>query len=238
MNDNFDFGVFPDPYDLYPDEYGLVALGGRLTPETVCEAYNKGIFPWSGEDPIPWFSPDPRLILIPSEFHRSKSLRKLLKKDTFQIVFDKNFEAIVRACALTYRRDQDGTWINGRIPKVYGELFNRGHAHSVEVYRNGQLVGGLYGLSFGRAFFGESMFSSEPNTSKLALSALCSFLVSHDFEFLDCQQETAHLSSLGARSVSRLDFLARLESALSKPNLPGPWTNMSPSGVVSSSSDD
>ena len=153
--DNLDFGEFPDPHDLFPDEYGLVALGGRLTPETVCEAYNKGIFPWSGEDPIPWFSPDPRLILNPHEFHRSKSLRKLLRKGSFQILFDKNFDAVLRACALTYRKDQDGTWINGRIPKVYGELFNRGYAHSVEVYHGGRLVGGLYGLSFGRAY-GES----------------------------------------------------------------------------------
>ena len=238
MNNNFDYGVFPDPHDLHPDEYGLVALGGRLTPETVCEAYNKGIFPWSGEDPIPWFSPDPRLILLPQKFHRSKSLRKLLRKNTYQVVFDKNFDAVVRACAHTFRKEQDGTWINGRIPKVYGELFKRGHAHSAEVYRNGELVGGLYGLSFGRAFFGESMFSKESNASKIALSGLCSFLEANNFDFVDCQQETSHLASLGAHSISRLDFLNNLEEAINKPSLPGPWTNLGPNAASESNSDD
>ena len=224
MIDKFDHGVFPDPYELMPDESGLVALGGRLTPETVCEAYSKGIFPWSGEDPIPWFSPDPRLILLPDNFHRSKSLKKLIRQNRFEVRIDHDFYRVIEACAQIDRPNQDGTWINGRIPKVYSTLFDRGIAHSVSVFENSELVGGLYGLTFGRAFFGESMFSLKPNASKVALSKLCEFLSAMNFELIDCQQETAHLQSLGAMSVSRFEFMERLEHAFKYPSAHYRWS--------------
>ena len=208
-----------------PDETGLIALGGQLSPETVAEAYTKGIFPWSGFDPIPWFSPDPRLILIPSELKRSKSLRKVIRQNRFTIKFDFDFRAVIEACAAKERPEQDGTWINGRIPAVYGKLFDRGIAHCVGAYENDTLVGGLYGLSFGRAFFGESMFADVPNASKVAFSALCTFLIKHEFHFIDCQQETPHLQSLGASSVSRDEFLTRLQQAFEHPSLHHSWAS-------------
>ena len=223
MLDQFDHGVFPDPHDLFPDETGLVALGGRLTPETVSEAYSKGIFPWSGEDPIPWFSPDPRLILLPGDFYRSRSLKKLLRKTQFEVKFDDNFSEVITACANIERLNQDGTWINGRIPSVYTELFNRGIVHCVSVFEENVLVGGLYGLTFGRVFFGESMFSRRPNASKIALSALCQYLADAKFEMIDCQQETQHLQSLGAMSVTRVEFMERLESGFKYPSLHHRW---------------
>jgi leucyl/phenylalanyl-tRNA--protein transferase len=221
--DEFDFSVFPAAHELDPDETGLVALGGQLTPETVVEAYSKGVFPWSGLDPIPWFSPDPRLILIPQDMHRSKSLRKLLRQERITVKFDGDFPAIITACAEDERPGQDGTWINGRIPTVYTELFERGIVHCVGAYQEEELVGGLYGLSFGRAFFGESMFALIPNASKIAFSALCDFLAKRNYELIDCQQETAHLSRFGAISVSRADFLRRLQSAFAHPSQHESW---------------
>jgi leucyl/phenylalanyl-tRNA---protein transferase len=223
MLDEFDHGVFGDPYSLIPDETGLVALGGRLTPETVSEAYSKGIFPWSGLDPIPWFSPDPRLILLPKNLHRSRTLKKLLRQNKFQIRFDDDFSSVLSACADIDRNKQDGTWINGRIPKVYTKLHERGIVHCVSVYEQEHLVGGLYGLTFGRVFFGESMFSRVSNASKVALSALCDYLVEADFEMIDCQQETDHLQSLGAITVSRSDFMHRLKRGFQYPSLHRPW---------------
>ncbi|MCA9545186.1 MAG: leucyl/phenylalanyl-tRNA--protein transferase, partial [Myxococcales bacterium] len=151
--------VFPPPEDLTPDGYGLVALGGDLRESTLLEAYRKGIFPWEGREPIPWYSPDPRLVLAPAAFHCSRSLRKTARGAGFAITFDRAFEAVMEACATTPRGGRVESWITPRMIRAYGRLHRRGVAHSVEVWQGTALVGGLYGLAMGRAFFGESMFA-------------------------------------------------------------------------------
>lgn len=213
---------FPD--DLVPGEDGLVALGGDITVETVLEAYAKGMFPWTGEHPIPWCSPDPRLILPPPLFDASRSLRKLQRKGRYTVRFDHNFQGVMGACASTPRPNQPGTWITTNMRQVYGTLYRMNIAHSVEVYEDGELCGGLYGLSLGRAFFGESMFSSQSNTSKLALYTLSQRLVKHGFLFIDCQQETEHLQSLGAYPIPRVDYLELLNEALAYPSHHYSWS--------------
>lgn len=206
-------GGFPD--DLVPDDDGLMALGGELRPELVIEAYRKGMFPWTGDHPIPWYSPDPRLVLFPRDFHASRSLRRVVRRGTFDVHFDRAFTDTMVACATTARRGAAGmTWITPNMIATYTELHRRGVAHSVECYRDGQLRGGLYGLTFGRAFFGESMFAREANASKVALHALCARLVDMGFHFVDCQQVTAHLVSLGGVALSRGEYLDRLAAAL------------------------
>lgn len=214
-------GVFPD--DLEPNAHGLVALGGELSVPILLEAYSKGIFPWTGEHPIPWYSPDPRLILEPSAFRASRSLRKLARSDRFEVRFDTDFEGVVRACANMPRPGQDGTWITPNMIRAYTALHRLHLAHSVEVFEDGELVGGLYGVSLGRAFFGESMFSRVSNTSKLALYRLCQWLEARDFHLIDCQQETPHLESLGAVAISRSEYLERLRVALREPTLQHRW---------------
>lgn len=213
--------VFPD--NLEPDEDGLVAIGGDLSPDVLIEAYQKGIFPWSGEHPIPWFSPDPRLILWPRRLRVSRSLRKVLRRGTFEVRFDANFPATIRGCAYTLRHGFAGTWITPNMIRAYTELHRRGVAHSVETYLKGELVGGLYGLSFGRAFFGESMFSRVSNASKVALYGLCRRLIEWDFDFIDCQQVTEHLLSLGAQPVPRPDYMRRLRRALNDEQKRAAW---------------
>ena len=211
------------PRRLEPDAYGQVAEGGRLDRRTLVEAYRRGIFPWSGEDPIPWFSPDPRLILIPGRFHASKSLTRLARSGRYELGFDDAFEDVMRGCATTERAGEDGTWITEGMVAAYGELHEVGIAHSVEVRSEGALVGGLYGLTFGRAFFGESMFSAVPNASKLALMHLCDRLTEWGFDFVDCQAVTRHLMSLGAEPVPRASYLARLAEALEGPSRHERW---------------
>jgi len=207
--------AFPEAAALTPDESGLVALGGELTPELVVEAYSKGVFPWDGTSPVPWFSPDPRMVLAPGAFHASRSLNRLARKAHFEITIDKAFRDVIWRCANTRRDNQHGTWINGDIMPVYLALHAQGIAHSVEVWdHQGVLVGGLYGLALGHIFFGESMFSSAPNSSKLALQHLCRHLEQWGFHLLDCQQDTPHLRTLGARTISRAEFLSKLERAL------------------------
>ena len=217
--------VFPD--SLEPDETGLVGWGADLSVSTLLEAYSKGIFPWSGENPIPWYSPDPRLIMEPAAFRASRSLRKLERQGRYIVRYDVDFRAVMHACATSPRPGQGGTWINGRLIDAYEELHRMGVAHSVEVRRSddGRLVGGLYGLNMGRAFFGESMFSREPNASKLGLWTLCRDLHALEFGFVDCQQQTSHLMSLGAISISRADYLARLRAALLHPSQHYSWCN-------------
>lgn len=220
----YDQGFFPD--DLEPlNEDGLLGTGGVLTPEVLLEAYAKGIFPWTGAEPIPWFSPDPRLVLAPEDFRLSRSLRTRLRRREFDVRFDHDFPAVMRACATTPRPGQDGTWITPNMHVAYGELFVRGEAHCVEVLQQGKRVGGLYGISLGRAFFGESMFHRVADASKVALWALCSGLEARDFHFVDCQQETPHLTSLGARPISRATFLRRLRAALKHPTLAHSWAD-------------
>jgi len=207
--------AFPEPDALTPDDTGLVALGGEMTPALVIEAYAKGVFPWDGTEPIPWFSPDPRMVLEPSAFHASRSLLRLQRQQRFRVTVDQAFQDVIERCANEKRARQHGTWINGSIMPVYLDLHAQGVAHSVEVWDDRKvMVGGLYGLALGHIFFGESMFSAKPNTSKLALFHLCRMLDAWGFHLLDCQQDTAHLRSLGAYAIPRSEFLERLTCAL------------------------
>ncbi len=207
--------VFPS--GLTPDEHGLVALGGRLTPEIILEAYTKGIFPWTGEHPIPWFSPDPRLILRPGELAVHRSLRQTLRRGHLRVRFDASFPAMMSLCATTPRPEQDGTWILPNMIRAWVDLHQMGFAHSVEVYEGEALVGGLYGMAIGGAFFGESMCAQVRDASKVALVALCARLVELDFDFIDCQQETDHLKRMGAVAVPRADYLKRVHDATHAP---------------------
>jgi leucyl/phenylalanyl-tRNA--protein transferase len=215
------YHLFPDV--LQPDATGLVARGGTLTAETVIEAHHRGIFPWSGENPIPWCAPNPRLVLFPDRFAASRSLRKLDRRASYDVVYDTNFLEVIHACAAIPRPGQDGTWITPNLIDVYVELHERGIAHSVEVRQNGTLVGGLYGLTFGKAFFGDSMFHVAKNTSKLALRALTRRLSSRGFHFIDCQAVTLHLLSLGAMPVPLERYIKLLNAALSFPSEHHSW---------------
>ncbi len=215
----------PFPERLEPDEYGQVASGGEVRPEVLVEAYQRGIFPWSGEDPVPWCAPDPRLVLEPRAFVASRSLRKLERLARYEIAFDRDFEAVMRACAETPRQGRVDTWITPNMIEAYCELEKMGIGHSVGVYAGDQLVGGLYGLSFGRAFFGESMFSLEPDCSKLALYNLCRSLAERDFHFIDCQAVTRHLMTLGATPIPLDRYLARLAVALRHSSFHGSWAS-------------
>ncbi|MFT4626959.1 MAG: leucyl/phenylalanyl-tRNA--protein transferase [Myxococcota bacterium] len=210
---------FPaDPRGIRPRSNGLVALGGDYTPETVLEAYRKGIFPWEGEDPIPWFSPDPRALLVPRAFRASGSLRKLDRRGVLTVTFDTAFDEVIESCATIARPRQEGTWITAPVFDTWRALHGRGLAHSVEVWEEGELVGGLYGLVLGRAFFGESMFARRSDASKIALLHLCRRLHLLSFHMIDCQQDTRHLRTLGAVTVPRLRYLVLLRAALSWPN--------------------
>lgn len=216
------------PHDLEPDRFGLVALGGEMTPETLVEAYAKGIFPWSGEDPIPWFSPDPRLILLPKNLYVGRSLAKRIRKKTYEIRYDTCYMDVMRACAETPRPGQDGTWINGAMWRAYGALHQHGIAHSVEAFdASGALVGGLYGLCLGRAFFGESMFARAPDASKVAFVTLCHDLEARGFDFVDCQQDTPHMRRFGAHLVTRDEYMQRLHATLLRhdPGQQRRWTD-------------
>ncbi len=201
--------------ELEPTVDGLVALGGGYTPRAILEAYPKGIFPWTGEHPVPWFSPDPRMVLVPSEVRVSRSLRGAIRKGGFETRIDSCFVDVMCCCAAIPRDEQDGTWITSMVVKTWRELHQHGHAHCVETWLDGRLVGGLYGLAIGRAFFGESMFHLVPDASKIALVALCRRLAAAGYHLIDCQQETGHLKSLGAEAVERQEFLRRLAVATS-----------------------
>ncbi len=214
---------FPDPREAEDD--GLVAVGGAINPEFLIAAYRKGLFPWYNPgEPILWWSPNPRMILIPRDCKCSKSLRQKLNGQKFEVRFDRAFSRVIHACAKTERRGQKGTWITPEIVSGYTELHRMGIAHSVETYLNDELVGGLYGVSLGTAFFGESMFYTVRDASKVALYYLCKQLDAWNFEFVDVQQSTGHLKSMGARDVTRDEFLERLEKALKFPGREGVWS--------------
>jgi len=214
--------IFPPPE--YADPSGLLAVGGDLSNERLLEAYRLGIFPWYSEDqPILWWSPDPRLVLDLNDFKISRSLRKTLKKEVFQITFDHAFEEVIRACASVPREAQNGTWITDDMEKAYIKLHGLGYAHSVESWFGGKLAGGLYGVSLGKCFFGESMFHLKTDASKVALATLVETLKSWDFHFIDSQMTTEHMLSLGAKELPRRIFLKRLQLALRYPTRRWRW---------------
>jgi len=190
---------------------GLLAAGGDLSPQRLIEAYRRGIFPWFNEgEPILWWSPDPRMVLFPGELKISRSLRKTLKKDNYEIRVDNAFSEVIQACAAP-RGEQPGTWIHAEMISAYTALHEMGVAHSVEVWMRGELMGGLYGVSQGKVFFGESMFSRIPDTSKIAFVHLVKQLERWGFHMIDCQMKTTHLASLGGREISREEFGQKLK---------------------------
>jgi leucyl/phenylalanyl-tRNA--protein transferase len=214
--------VFPPPD--YADPSGLLAVGGDLSSERLLEAYRAGIFPWYSDDqPILWWSPDPRLVLELDDFKMSRSLRKIVEKGIFAVTFDQTFQEVIRACASIPRAGQSGTWITDEMQEAYTHLHGLGYAHSVESWFGGKLAGGLYGVSLGKAFFGESMFHLKSDASKVALATLVQKLRSWDFHFIDSQMTTEHMLSLGAKEVPRRIFLKRLQSALRHPTKRGRW---------------
>lgn len=198
--------LFPPSSDALDEPNGLLAMGGDLSVTRLLAAYQRGIFPWfePGEQ-ILWWTPDPRMVLFPGEFHCSKSLRKLLKQNVFQIKMNTRFERVMRACAAP-RADGAGTWISEDMVAAYAELHRLGYAHSFECYRENTLVGGLYGVRIGDTFFGESMFSRAPNASKASFAALVWMARRDQLTLIDCQVASPHLSSLGAREISRDRF--------------------------------
>ena len=218
--------VFPPVREA--SEEGLVAYGGDLNPNRILEAYARGIFPWYGPDePIMWWSPNPRLVLFPQKFKKSKSFRRVLRNKGFEVCFDRDFESVISHCALLPREGQDGTWLSPEMKRAYIELHKMGFAHSVETYYQGELVGGLYGLAIGGGFFGESMFSLMSDASKVSLYALSDICVKKSYDFIDCQVETAHLVKCGAELIERNDFLDALEKTLEKDTDFGSWSNWS-----------
>lgn len=207
-----------------PSPLGIVAVHGNLSPGVLISAYRQGIFPWyDDESPILWWSPDPRFILNTGELHISKSMRKFLRKHTFSVTVDSAFEDVIMACADVPRKEQEGTWIVPEMEQAYIDLHRLGYAHSVEVWDKGELVGGLYGVSLGHAFFGESMFSRVSNASKTAFILLSIALREKEYPLIDCQVYTSHLEQFGAVEVERDYFLERLEEELQHPTKRGSW---------------
>lgn len=204
---------FPDPQWAEPD--GLLAMGGDLSPERLLTAYRSGIFPWfSDGTPILWWSPDPRMVLFPHEFKRYKSLHRVVEKGKFQVTFDQEFELVMRYCGEVPRKGQEGTWITDTMIEAYGALHKMGIARSVEVWEDGELVGGLYGLLIGKVFFGESMFHRVTDASKVALWHWVDYLLESGVELIDAQQETDHLRRMGAKLITRESFITLLRKLI------------------------
>jgi leucyl/phenylalanyl-tRNA--protein transferase len=213
---------FPPPEEAEPD--GLLAVGGDLRPERLLAAYAQGIFPWYSEGlPILWHSPDPRFVLLPGELHVGRSLRKVIKRGEYTFRLDTAFEKVMAACGKVKRPGQRGTWITQDMKRAYSELHRLGFAHSAEAWRGEELVGGLYGVSLGSAFFGESMFALAPDASKVAFVLLSEQLVSWGFTLIDCQVETEHLARFGAVPWPREQFLLALADGLKAPTRRGKW---------------
>jgi leucyl/phenylalanyl-tRNA--protein transferase len=214
---------FPPVETALADPNGLLAMGGDLSPARLLDAYRHGIFPWFNPgEPILWWSPDPRMVLVPDEVRVTRSLARRLRNAGFELRVDSAFAEVMRACAAP-REGAGGTWISPAMVAAYTRLFEAGYAHSVETWRDGRLVGGLYGVAIGRMFYGESMFSREPDASKVALVRLARQLQRWQFGLIDCQMETPHLASLGARTIPRAGFTARLAELVNLPHHPGPW---------------
>jgi len=214
--------AFPDPRSA-PDE-GLLAYGGDLSSHRLISAYKKGIFPWFSQgEPILWWSPNPRLLLDPEKFKVRKSFRRVLRSGKFSVTFDERFSDVIKHCASVYREGQESSWIISDIEEAYIRLHEEGFAHSVEVYEEGKLVGGLYGIALGKAFFGESMFSLVSDASKVAFKALSDVLGRRGYDFIDCQMKTNHMVGLGAEVIERDLFLDALEEAIEKATDFGSW---------------
>lgn len=199
---------FPDVSEASAD--GLLAIGGDLSPERLLYAYSKGIFPWfQDKEPILWWSPDPRFVLFPKDLKVSKSMKQILKKDLFKVTENKAFKAVIENCAIAKRKDQNGTWITEEMKQAYLKLHHLGYAKSVEVWQNDQLVGGLYGIEINEnVFCGESMYAKVSNASKVGF---ITFIQNSNYQLIDCQLHTKHLESLGAKHISRLDFINYLK---------------------------
>ena len=223
----------PDAYEFPPtahaDPDGLLAVGGDLSVGRLLAAYTQGIFPWySSPEPILWWSPSPRLILRPQNIKISKSMRSLFRRQFFDVTIDTQFQKVMTHCQQIPRQGQTGTWITPQIIQAYTALHQLGFAHSVEVWKDGELVGGLYGIAMGNCFFGESMFSRASNASKYALIHLSKRLHEMGFQLIDCQTQTQHLISMGAEEVSRLEFEALLEGQIFEEGWLGNWQKLDP----------
>ena len=214
---------FPPVEGALRDPNGLLAAGGDLSPRRLLDAYVRGIFPWFGEDdPVLWWSPDPRTILRLHELHVSRSLRRTIRSGRYTVTLDMAFDQVMAGCAAP-RGDEAGTWITAEMTEAYQQLAVMGYAHSVETWSDGRLVGGLYGVAVGCMFFGESMFSWRSDASKVALAGLVGQLRRWGFELIDCQMATAHLASLGAREIPRAEFLTDVTRLIHRPAVASPW---------------
>jgi len=233
--DPMDAPVFPCTSRALADPNGLLAAGGSLDADWLLAAYSEGIFPWYEQgQPVLWWAPDPRLVLEPGRVVVSRSLRKLIRKQIYRISFDTAFMSVIEACQNSGGREH-ATWITSEMKAAYVNLHKLGHAHSIEVWHDESLVGGLYGLALGKAFFGESMFSAQPNASKLALVALSRQLEARGYGLIDCQVHSDHLVSMGAEALSRRDFEETLTALLSREEQPGPWRT-SPNNPIENTS--
>ena len=218
--------VFPDPHQATPE--GILAVGGDLRPERLLLAYRHGIFPWFNPgEPILWWSPDPRFVLFPSELKVARSMRPYFNQKKFEVSFDREFGRVIRACQKNKRKGQGGgTWITEDMVHAYIRLHELGYAHSVEVWKEDELVAGIYGIGLGKVFFGESMFTTVSNASKFGFIVLVRKLEEWGYRLIDCQQDTRHLGSLGARSIKREDFLESLELIDEEDSMRGSWSDL------------
>ncbi|QHS09449.1 leucyl/phenylalanyl-tRNA--protein transferase [Sinimarinibacterium sp. NLF-5-8] len=214
---------FPAVHLAMREPNGLLAIGGDLSVSRLIRAYRQGIFPWYNPDePILWWCPDPRAVLPPTQLRVSRSLRKAIQRADYAVTLDRAFSQVLDACAQP-RRGSRGTWLGQPMQQAYAQFHQSGHAHSIEVWRQAKLIGGLYGVVSGRVFFGESMFSQATDASKIALYWLCQELIERQFALIDCQIASDHLASLGARQCSRVEFLQQLASTFASPCEPGRW---------------
>jgi leucyl/phenylalanyl-tRNA--protein transferase len=218
-----DADPFPPVETALRDPNGLLAVGADLSPQRLIDAYSRGIFPWfSEDDPVLWWSPDPRMVLWLSELHVSRSLKRTLRSGRYRVTLDTAFDEVITGCAAP-RRDENGTWITPGMLDAYRRLAAWGQAHSAETWLGDRLVGGLYGVAIGRMFFGESMFSSTGDSSKVAIVHLVRQLSRWGFELIDCQMSTSHLASLGAREIPRSEFAEHVSRLVRLPPVPSPW---------------
>jgi leucyl/phenylalanyl-tRNA--protein transferase len=219
------FVRFPPLEKATPE--GIVAVGGNLSPGMLLSAYSQGIFPWFSEgDPILWWSPDPRCVFFPSDIHISQSMKKILKRNLFSVTLDTRFREVITLCQSVPRKNQEGTWITDAMRDAYIELHRLGFAHSVEVWQEDFLAGGMYGISLGRCFFGESMFTLTSNASKVALITLAKLFFAMGFDLFDCQVYSPHLETLGARQIPRAEFLHKLKMSLEFDTFRGSWEKL------------